>query len=335
MLRNPGRTYHSVSILVTVSDNADFPSRLAEICFDAADLVLFDLAKLDAQADPNSPWAMDRQSWLRDRATEEPISWLHEAAASYLLEAANQVRAVGTLLLTHVVAAALDPLVRAVFERVARIKWLLDVTATPEQRGARAGLELGVSLSSYRRALDLDRSVIPVSVRTTLRDQVRAHRAKLEELFEVKRPPSGCNPAELSTDMAEWLVAGESYPNYSDLAKYMQNPNFTGKQAALAYAGMCGFAHPSVLFSRETRVTGPDGRWTIESQPADLEKYTRLAAMGLLEAALYWTTYFGADPGGFVLLKDALIDRMDDISISLHGHFAEAEDGSDGPEPAS
>lgn len=48
---------------------------------------------------------------------------------------------------------------------------------------------------------------------------------------------------------------------------------------------------------------------------ADLEKSVRAAAFGLLDAARYWTSYYGAVPDGFQQRVDALGDQMDAISV--------------------
>lgn len=246
------------------------------------------------------------------------MDWVAEATSTYLVEAAHQVRAIGVLLLGEVVTAALDPLVRAVVERAGRVKWILDPNVNPAQRGARAGLEFGVSLSAYRRTLE--RLGAPGVSRKKMQKRVRAHKKQLEGLFTVERPPSdpGDSESPPSPEMANWVVAGEAYPNYGSNAEYaLENESTTRRQAAAWYDGLSGFSHPSVVFSREHRSINADGKMTYTYQFGDLEKSARVAAFGLLDAARYWVTYYGADPDGFQRRVDALGDRMDEISVTV------------------
>jgi hypothetical protein len=244
------------------------------------------------------------------------MHWVSEATSTYLTEAGHQVRAVGVLVGAEVVATALDPLVRGVLERAGRVKWILAADISPEKRGARAGLEWGVSLSAYRRGLDWPG--VPTATRKQWQTEVRKHRAKLEALFCVERPPS--NPCDLesrpSTEISQWLVAGESYPNYGRNAEYaLENDSTTRRQGLAWYDGLCGFSHPSVIFSREHRAVDVDGRVTYTYPYSDLEKSVRVAALGLLDAARHWMAYYGAGPDAFQRRVDALADRLKEISV--------------------
>lgn len=75
------------------------------------------------------------------------MDWVADATSMYVIEAAHQMRATGVLVASGTVTASLDPLVRAVVERVGRVKWILNPDIQPEHRGARAGLEFGVSMA--------------------------------------------------------------------------------------------------------------------------------------------------------------------------------------------
>ena len=244
------------------------------------------------------------------------MDWVSLATSLYVIEAAHQVRSIGVLLQTGAVTASLDPLVRAVVERAGRAKWILAPEADPERRGARAGLEFGVSLAAYRQTLD--RLDAPKDVRKEWRDRVRAHRKRLEELFKVQKPPSDLCDAESkpSEDMGQWIVAGESYPNYGLNAGYaLETDSTTHAQGRATYDGLSGFSHPSVVFSSEHSTIDEHGRVTYTYLLTDLEKSARDGAFGLLDAFRYWTTYFGANPEGVQERVDHLGDRMEAISV--------------------
>lgn len=294
-----------------------FPNQLAEICSKAADLVLDPPARpSDVDGDPKPQWWLEHQLWL-DRGTEEPVKWISETTSTYLIEAAHEVRALGILLDAGVVTAALDPLVRAVVERAGRVKWILAQDVVPEGRGARAGLEVGVSLAAYRQAAE--RAGAPSSTCKALTRRLQEHRARLEELFAVERPPSDpCDKASpVSTDMTQWTAGQERYPGYVENAEYaLENDNFSRRQGAAWYDHLSGFSHASVAFSRELRGMDPDGVMTFTYTFEDLEKAVRVAALGLLEAARYWMTYYDADPTGFRHRVNAIADELDAISVT-------------------
>ena len=305
-----------------MADLPRFLQQLAEICHAAADTVLRPLAPpAEAQADPEPRWAYERRVWGDEGGTEEPMDWVADATSTYIIEAAHQVRAIAVLLESEAVTASLDPLVRAVVERAGRVKWILDPRIHPRERGARAGLEFGVSMSAYR--LTLDRLMAPNAVRKEWQERVRAHRKLLEEFFTVDKPPSDpCDQESTpTTDMSVWLVAGESYPNYGTNAGYaLETENTTHAQGKAMYDGLSGFSHPSVVFSREHRAVAGDGRVTYTYELSDLEKSARAAAFGLLEAFRYWTTYYGAAPDAVQERIDELGDRMNAISVIDEEH---------------
>ncbi len=244
------------------------------------------------------------------------MDWVAEATSLYVIEAAHQVRSVGVLLQTGALTASLDPLVRAVVERAGRVKWILSPEADPERRGARAGLEFGVSLAAYRQTLE--RLGAPKDVCKEWRNRVRAHRKRLEELFKVQKPPSDpCNAeSKPSEDMGQWVVADESYPNYGLNAGYaLETDSTTQAQGKATYDGLSGFSHPSVVFSREHFTIDDHGRVRFTYLLSDLEKSARQVAFGLLDGFRFWTTYFGADPASVQQRVDELGDRMEAISV--------------------
>jgi len=224
-----------------MADEPTFPLQLADICFAAADLVLEPIAAPSKpDADPEPQWACEQRMWAQERGTTEPTDWVTTASTTYVIEAAHQVRAIGVLLASGAVTASLDPLERAVVERIGRVKWILHPSIYPDKRGARAGLEFGVSMSAYR--LTLERLGAPNC--KDWQQRVRAHRARLEELFAIDKPPSDpCEPGSKPTaDMRQWVVAGEVYPNYGTIAGYaLKTEETTHAQGKAMYDGMSGF----------------------------------------------------------------------------------------------
>lgn len=300
-----------------VTDVATFLEQLGGFCFAAAELVLNPIAPpSEPESDKQSPWVMDRDIWILERGTEEPIAWVADTTLTYVVEAAHQVRACGVLLRTQSVTASLDPLVRAVVERSGRVKWILSPNLYPDQRGARAGLEVGVSMAAYR--LTLDRLRAPGDVCKEWQKRVRAHRVRLEQLFTVEKPPADpCDPkSPPSEDMSQWTVQGERYPNYGTNAGFaLETESTTHIEGKATYDGLSGFSHPSVVFSREHRAVGEDGRVTYTYQMDDLERAARLAGFGLLDCFRYWTTYYGAEPEAVQERIDQLGDTMNEISV--------------------
>lgn len=300
-----------------MADAPTFPQELAAICFAAADLVLDPIAQpSDRDAKPEPQWVFERRVWAEQHGTEEPMEWVAHSTSVYVIEAAHQVRAIGVLLIAGTVTASLDPLVRAVVERVGRVKWILSPDIHPTERGARAGLEFGVSMSSYRMALE--RLGAPGDAQKEWQKRVRAHRDRLETLFVVEKPPSDpCDPESKPTpDISRWVVGGERYPNYVANAGFaLEAQSMAHATGKATYDGLSGFSHPSVVFSREHRTIADDGRVTYTYQPSDLEKSVRLAAFGLLDAFRYWASYYGAAPDAVQRRVDELGDRMDGISV--------------------
>jgi hypothetical protein len=300
-----------------VTDEATFPEQLAQICFEAADLILNPLAVVaPADTDPEPRWAFERRMWREARGTDEPMDWVSLCTSTYLIEAAHQVRAVGVLLQTGAVTASLDPLVRAVVERVGRVKWILDPECHPARRGSRAGLEVGVSMTAYRTALErlgADRDICK-----EWKGKVRAHRKLLEDLFTVEKPPSDpCDPdSKPSEDMSLWVVEGEPYPDYGTNAGHaLETESTTHAQGKATYGGLSGFSHPSVIFSREHRTIDGDGGVTYTYLFTDLERSARHVAFGVLDGFRYWTAYYDAAPDAVQARIDDLGDRMDSISV--------------------
>lgn len=278
-----------------------FLQLLAEVCSAAADLVLNPTARpAGPDAYPTPQLWHERNQWEERHGTSEPVVWTNEIASAYLAEAAHQVQAIGQLLRTATVTAALDPLERAAIERVGRVIWILDASIPTKQRGARAGLELGVSLQAYRKTLK--QLKVRSDIQREFRTQDRGHRETLKELFAVIQPPQDrCDDnSEPSEQVETWTVDGERYINYSDLIQYVLPYDVTTKSLGRGlYSGLSGFSHPSVAYSREHACVSQDGTITYVYRYDHLKRDTRRVVLAMLEAALSWKNYCGAGPDEF------------------------------------
>lgn len=295
----------------------DFANKLASICDEAANAYLHLEGVAQLEDLPIAPWVAEFRYWDGEGSTN-PSGWVNEVTSAYLAEAAHQVRAVARLLEAEQVTAALDPLVRAVVERVGRVKLVLDPNITPRQRAIRAGVEIGVSYQKYGETLArLGAPSEDVKKQKTLR---KAHRADLLKFFDVVRPLTDPNDesSSLSNEVEKWVIEGEAYPTYTAVAEaaLMNDSSATSnKAAAAAYGGLAGFSHPSVVFSREHRKVSEEGRVTFVYLAKDLEHSTRMSAFVLLDGLRYWTTYYGADPEGVQRTVNELGDRLDTFSV--------------------
>lgn len=301
---------------VTQGEN-EFLVQLAGICWAAADLVLKPVAQpSEPGAHPEAQYVAEGRYWKDRYGTDEPMRWVSEVTSTYVAEAAHQVRAVGVLLATGVATSSLDPLVRAVVERGGRVKWIFDPDISPEQRAARAGLEIGASMTAYR--MTLERLKADKALWNDWKDRVTTHRERLQEFFPVEKAPlDPCDPkSKLSEDMRVWVVAGEPYPNYGTNAGYaLETETTTQAQGKATYDVLSGFSHPSVVFSREHRSVGEGGEVTFTHPYSTLERAARFAAFGLADAFRHWAAYYGA---GFEAVEEKIDElgvRMDEISV--------------------
>lgn len=296
----------------------EFRAQLAAICHAAANLVLNPPAQpSEPDADPEPAWAAERRLWAKERGTDVPMDWTAEATSMYLIEVAHQVRAIGDLLVTGSVTASLDPLVRAAVERAGRIRWLLDPTIDTEERGARAGLEMGVSMQAYRKALD--QLGAHKDICTDWKARVGDHRKLLDELFAgiEKKPLDPFDPgSKPSKEFTDWTVVGETYPTYAAAAGYaLQTESTTAGQGKATYAGLAGFSHPSVVFAREHYSINNDNGVIYTYQQRDLENSVRQAAFGLLNAFRNWAGYYAAAPELVQQRIDEISDQIGTISV--------------------
>lgn len=291
----------------------EFATMLADVCETAAALVLQGATPTDVEdveAPERLPYEADRRHFLEVFETDEPSGWIGLVTSTYLVESAHLCVAVAELLRSGAVAIAVDPLVRAIIERIGKVVWVLDPSVEARVRAARAGLEIAVCTQHYRTAVD-QLSDSNADKKAT-RDDLVAIRDRLEELFEVVKPPS--DPCDESSDptptVSEWTLDGERYPNYAEMTAKLVAPEGPRRKGVGSYGGLSGFSHPNVVFSREHRHIAADGSMTYSYSAADLEKDTRFAAFILLDGARHWASYNEAG-------RDALQDRIDQLGDVL------------------
>ena len=92
--------------------------------------------------------------------------------------------------------------------------------------------------------------------RADLRREARAQQRQLKQWFVVdQRPDDKCDDTSPPTgDVRRWVVDGEKFPTLTASAEYALEHGGIEKIAAQGtYAGLSGFSHPNVAFSREHR----------------------------------------------------------------------------------
>jgi hypothetical protein len=115
--------------------------------------------------------------------------------------------------------------------------------------------------------------------------------------------------------MTRWEAEGQKYPTYTAIAEIAGTRcGLTKEQAAGAYAGLCGFSHPSVVFARENRGVGSLGLPQFEYRVNDLQKTVRMAVLTYLEALRHCASYF-----------ESGLDRLDQVIEPIHHRVDELE----------
>ena len=300
----------------TPTNVREFCVAIADVCDQAASLFLQDDGHFSVGGNPDSPWRTDRGHWLDELSSDRPAVWISEITSTYVSESAYQLKALGELLRVGQVTGTLDLLVRAILERAGRVIWVLDTSVGlgTKVRAARAGLEVGVSFQHYREALH-DLGLAPED-----RVEIKSRDAEVRDLLLSKlatvRPPNDPDDekSKPTKEMNRWTVEGESYPTFAAIAQLAGTRcGLTAEQARGTYAGLCGYAHPSVVFARENRSLGPLGLPQFEYRASDIEKVSRMGVLTFLEATRHCASYY--ESGLDVL--DALIapihQRVDEL----------------------
>lgn len=299
----------------TPTNAIEFCEALSEVCLESSAIFLDHASEYPVGSDPEAAWLIDLTYWKDSLASDEPGKWITEIVATYVGEAACQVRAIGSLLLSDVVPASIDLLVRGALERSGRVIWVLDnsVFVGTKVRAARAALELGVSYQNYREALHLLGA--DSVARQDVKDRDVLLRESILKWFAPIRPPNDpCNPKSRPTkDMTRWEAEGQKYPTNTAIAEIAGTRcGLTKEQAAGAYAGLCGYSHPSVVFARENRGVGSLGLPQFEYRANDLQKTVRMAVLTYLEALRHCASYF-----------ESGLDRLDQAIEPIHRRIDE------------
>ena len=294
---------------------SDFSNDLAEICEGSAGILLHGSSPKPADSSPIPYWEQDRQAMETGLGSDEPHRWINTCVSKYLSESANQLLALGALLRAETVAASLDPLVRAIIERVGAVNWLIEPGGTTRKRVIRSGLSFLVCLQHYRDALSMLEG--PKDHRTKLKAEQRRISELMPKWFAIDRPPTDPDDenSKLTMDPRLWVIESEKYPGLTDLAGLgLDGSNVTANLAAGSYYGFSGFAHPNVVFGQEHQSVATDGAITFTYPNQDLEKTIRFAVGSFGEGLKRRAAYYEADEEGVVKKVDELSDRLDSIS---------------------
>lgn len=294
-----------------------FANALASIQEEAANIFLEGSLTVAHNKDQPLPWEEDRTAIGAALGTDEPHEWLYEAVASCLAEAANQLLATASLMRHGRATASLEPLVRAIVERVGVVNWALDNSLAPKGRAARASLNMVVSLQHYREAM------ARLEGDEQYRKALRAQRTKLDEFmvnsFSIVRPPT--DPADATSkptaDATQWVVEGETYPTLTRL--FQMATARGGTPAGLlagTYDGLSGFAHPSFFYNSKRRSVGTDATVVDQYRPEHLEKLSRLATLSYLDGLFHWVGYYmGNADEALISQLNGVGQRFDGISV--------------------
>lgn len=249
--------------------------------------------------------ALDARDWEEANGDRDPAGWLSQIVVSYLAEASHQLKVLASLLRSREVHATLEPVIRAVLERCGRICWLLDPKSLAAQRAARCQLEVGVCAHHYADALSL------LAADNQSRDELRRfrgeHRARVHARYAV-------DTGGEKKDMSAWVVDSESYPGYTETVTYAlsDHPMSSGM-----YAGLSGFSHPNVFFSRERRNQTVATRSVLIMHTDTIERTLRVAVGSHIAATKRWAAYYldQATADAIVAECDRLADVLDEASV--------------------
>jgi hypothetical protein len=287
---------------------------LADISVEMAHIFLEGLRPYDADADPVPIWEMDRKSVMAETGTEEPISWINLLVSTYMGEAANELVAIASLLRAETVIASLDPLVRALIERIGWVNWILDHETDAMHRAGRAGIGYIVSLQHYRETL------ARLNADDVVRALAMAERKRIEETFlngfDVERPLSDSNAQKPkpTKDATEWVTQGDPFPTFTAVAhSAMSAGGVDGATAAGSYDILAGFSHPSVVFAQEHRTVDAEGSVIHHYRVHDVNKVVRLAVLVFADGVLHWIGYYLNNDPAIRARLDQTAARLDAI----------------------
>lgn len=166
-------------------DFVELAAEFASAFESAASIVNDGIEPRPAESDPEPIWAHDRSHLAESYDSIEASVWMERIGATYLNEAASEMVAIAILLRAVQVRATLEPLVRAIVERMGHLNWVFDNGASLRSRVIRAFLEVGVSYQHKR--MTLDRLGASNADKKRLRKEVVKIREFLSDNFDVDR----------------------------------------------------------------------------------------------------------------------------------------------------
>lgn len=302
-------------------NDAEFINALAELCEIAAHIVFTsgDLIDRDAVASSTSPALAEKLYFEQNYEASEderdhPPFWIALIVSTYLPECGHICLGLAAQLRARAFVVGVHSAVRAVIERVGRLKWILATDCNAHQRYARAGLEMTVCQQYYRRAID------GLKAASSDRKHARAEHVRLRECLDryfevVYKPPSDpCDDSSSpSSEAIDWVVDGEGYPDYTKLTSYVLDA--MGGKSAGTYGAYSGLTHPNVQASAEHRRFAEDGSISFVTTCGDLEKSVRVACFATFDALRNVVAYNGGDTEVLQQRIDACAERMDSISV--------------------
>jgi hypothetical protein len=128
-----------------------------------------------------------------------------------------------------------------------------------------------------------------------------------------QRPDDKCDDTSPPTgDVRRWVVDGEKFPTLTASAEYALEHGGIEKIAAQGtYAGLSGFSHPNVAFSREHRTIVEAGHITFRYDREAIEKAVRMALLSFADGIKHWVGYFDSDQARVIARLDDIADRLD------------------------
>ena len=298
------------------SDFKIFMVTLIEVCREAADLTLHQISPSSMDSLPTPAYVLIKDAIVKECGSSELYTWTNEIIATYLTESAHELNAIASLLEAGTVFASLEPLVRTAVERQGVLAWILDtdLNVGVRPRAIRAGLVYLDSLQRYKRTAE------QMGIDGESRKRINADWKRDQDLFDgwfqkEYRNNCGCDPCKsIHNDVSNWVVDGQRLPSYTALTEialewHQIDPRFK----SVAYAILCGFTHPSVIFSRELKDLSPNGEFIYFHRQKDLLNSVSLAVSCHLEGIRRWAGFMMSDETELVDRTNAIGRKMDDL----------------------
>jgi hypothetical protein len=292
--------------VAVVDEMSELLSRLGLLCIPAG-------VEPSVRRFLNSQGKFDEAVFMRDLDTDEPVRWISHALATYIYEIAHELQALGAILSANLGPGSFEVIVRAIVERAGRISWLLE-EGTPEEeaptlpeegmprgvrrRGIRIGLEILVCQYHYcasLKALEVEQFICEKADAL-----LREEKLQIQGWFDCSRSPA---------DVTKWVIEGEAYPSYRELAQWALKKNDEEDAQSLGvlkgtYSALSGWSHPNFLAAAEH--LAPRG-FGYGYSPDYLKRLFGLAISATDKAIKAWLGYYDQD-------HDVTVERLWEIS---------------------